>query len=485
MAFKFKDEMSRVATIQVHIGLKKKYVKCYKEASYISQWTQAKKDELKALENNNTWIMIDLPPMKIIGYTQLEGLDYLKTFTLIAKLTTLHLFLVVSTSNKWILKNLDLNNDFLHDDLHEEVYMKLPPSLTHEKPNQNSSVIHLSQCLDLLTEVGMLNYAPMPTLTMLLSRLTNQGDILNDEDASSYHRLVRRLIYFPNTIFEITFFINNLNQFVLSPTTLYQQAASHILRYLKATLDYENNVNIKSTTTLLSIGKPPLTIILSMLPASVKDAVSTSSCQPHLSILIFIEETINVLGHSASQSLGHLVSGFWPFGLTGSQSFSLTGIRPFGFAGARPFGLMSFRPFGLTTVRLYRYSTIRPHRHFPNEHLLTGIHPFGFADSRPFGLTNIQPFDLRYLVIRPYNTTRTTSLKLISPTYDIRDERLQRIANRTIAGTSPRSKLEDHRTVKGERERAVKIQGKQAIQSIQASESDKATSAKLAFRFTS
>lgn len=84
----------------------------------------------------------------------------------------------------------------------------------------------------------MLNYAPMPTLMMHLSRLTRQGDLLNDEDASSYHRLIGHLIYLRNTRLEITFSINSLSQFVLSPTTLYQQAANHILRYIKTTPDY-------------------------------------------------------------------------------------------------------------------------------------------------------------------------------------------------------------------------------------------------------
>ncbi|WVZ01121.1 hypothetical protein V8G54_027190 [Vigna mungo] len=53
-------------------------------------------------------------------------------------------------------------------------------------------------------------------------------------------------------------------------------------------------------------------------------------------------------------------------------------------------------------------------------------------------------------------------------------------AGGAIAGTSPlRSKLEDHRTVKGEGKRAVKIQEKRAIRPVQASESEKATSEKI------
>ncbi|XP_014492228.1 uncharacterized protein LOC106754687 [Vigna radiata var. radiata] len=75
--------------------------------------------------------------------------------------------------------------------------------------------------------------APMPTPMAHSSRLTSQGDLFNDEDASSYRRLIGRLIYLTNTRPDITFSVYNLSQFVFPPTSLHQQAAHRILRYLK------------------------------------------------------------------------------------------------------------------------------------------------------------------------------------------------------------------------------------------------------------
>ena len=92
------------------------------------------------------------------GYTQLEGLDFLDTFALVAKLTTLRLLLVVATSQNWVLKQPDVNNAFLHGDLLEEVYMQPPPGLKLPSPQH---VCKLQRSLYGLRQVDRQWYAKL------------------------------------------------------------------------------------------------------------------------------------------------------------------------------------------------------------------------------------------------------------------------------------------------------------------------------------
>ena len=117
-------------------------------------WCSAMIEEMGVLTDNGTWDLVRLfAGKKVIscrwvftvtvnldgsiarlkahlvakGYAQTYGVDYYDTFSPIAKMTSVQLFISPDATYTWDLHQLDIKNTFLHGDLQEEVYMEQPP----------------------------------------------------------------------------------------------------------------------------------------------------------------------------------------------------------------------------------------------------------------------------------------------------------------------------------------------------------------------
>nr|GEX60485.1 hypothetical protein [Tanacetum cinerariifolium] len=105
----------------------------YFEAVKDKRWRSAMDSELEALEQNKTWTIEKLPANKKALGT-MAGVDYSETFAPVVKMVIVRVFLAVA--KQWELHQMDVHNAFLHGDLEEEVFMKLPPGLHKGQPGE-------------------------------------------------------------------------------------------------------------------------------------------------------------------------------------------------------------------------------------------------------------------------------------------------------------------------------------------------------------
>lgn len=97
--------------------------------------------------------------------------------------------------------------------------------------------ISLCQCkyaLELISNASLLRCKPSRTsMDNSIWFSKDHGDPLSN--VSAYHRLIGHLSYLTTTCLDLSFVVNQLSQFLSSPTCIHQQATTKVLQYIKGT----------------------------------------------------------------------------------------------------------------------------------------------------------------------------------------------------------------------------------------------------------
>jgi histone deacetylase 1/2 len=112
------------------------------------------------------------------GYKQRYGLDYEDTFSPVVQIATIRLVLSIDVSRGWPMRQLDVQNTFLHGDLEEEVYMRQPPGF--ESSSHPGFVCKLDKA------IYGLKQAPRAWYSRLSSKLIDLGFKASKSDMSLF-----------------------------------------------------------------------------------------------------------------------------------------------------------------------------------------------------------------------------------------------------------------------------------------------------------
>ena len=112
------------------------------------------------------------------GFKQRYGIDYEDTFSPVVKAATIRLVLSIVVSRGWSLRQLDVQNAFIHGVLEEEVYMKQPPGF--ESKSNPSFVCKLDNALYGLKQ------APRAWFSRLSHKMQSLGFVPSKSDTSLF-----------------------------------------------------------------------------------------------------------------------------------------------------------------------------------------------------------------------------------------------------------------------------------------------------------
>ena len=125
----------------------------YTEAANEEVWIRAMREEMLAIDRNDTW-ELEIPPpncrpiglkwifklkknpqgdiikykarLVVKGYSQRKGVDYDEIYALVVRFETIRLLIALAALKNWKIHHLDVKSAFLNGEINEVIYVKQP-----------------------------------------------------------------------------------------------------------------------------------------------------------------------------------------------------------------------------------------------------------------------------------------------------------------------------------------------------------------------
>ena len=142
-------------------------------SSASQKWQQAMEEEIKSLEDNDTYELTTLPEGRRCiggkwvynikpnpngddkfkaryvakGYSQIKDIDYTETFSPTAKITSIRMIMQLAAQEDLIVHAMDVKTAYLNADIQDEIYVQQPEGFIKSDPNCSELVLKLNKSL--------------------------------------------------------------------------------------------------------------------------------------------------------------------------------------------------------------------------------------------------------------------------------------------------------------------------------------------------
>ncbi|GKA35016.1 retrovirus-related pol polyprotein from transposon TNT 1-94 [Tanacetum coccineum] len=186
--------------------------KTIKEAMADSAWIEAMQEELHQFDRLQVWELVDKPFAK--GYAQEEGIDFEESFSPVARLEAVRIFVTYAAHKCFPIFQMDVKTAFLNGPLKEEAKYALEILKKHG----------MEKCDTMGT--------PMATKPKLDADLS--GKLVDQTD---YHSKIGSLMYLTSRKPDIVQAVCYCARYQARPTEKHLKEVKRIVRYLRGTIN--------------------------------------------------------------------------------------------------------------------------------------------------------------------------------------------------------------------------------------------------------